>query len=207
MSKFADRLYFLRSENKLTQDGLCDILKEKYNIETNKSMISKYEKGIHEPAFTFIDYVADYFGVTTDWLMGRSDNKYYSDNNIDVRKVPVLKEITNEIQLMSSDNILSYQYTTDDADFCIHVFEDNMRVSGLKLNDLVFIKKQSNLENAQVGLFIINDKPGLYRLFCDEEPYVMLSSDTPWYKPVIMSKKDFKQITIIGRVLSAKVQL
>ena len=205
MSKFADRLFHLRTENKLTQEGLSDILKEKYEIETNKSMISKYEKGIHEPGFTFIDYVADHFGVTTDWLMGRSDNKYYSDN-IQCKKIPVIKTINNEIQLTTGENIISYEYTSDDADFCLKVFEDNMSSIGMKVDDLAFVHKQHDLENGQVGLFILNDKPCIYRIF-KEDTYVMLKSDNTFYNPIILSKKDFKLVTIIGRIISVKFSL
>ena len=205
MSKFADRLFYLRTENKLTQEGLCEILKEKYDLETNKSMISRYEKGIHEPGFTFIDYTADYFGVTVDWLMGRSDNKYYSDN-IQGKKIPVIEIINNEIQLPSGDNIISHEYTSDDADFCLKVFEDNMSSIGMKVGDLAFIHKQSDLQNGQVGLFVLNDKPCIYRIF-KEDNYVMFKSDNTVYNPIILSKRDFKLVTIIGRVISVKFSL
>jgi repressor LexA len=205
MSKFADRLFYLRTENKLTQDGLCEILREKYNLDTNKSMISRYEKGIHEPGFTFIDYTADYFGVTVDWLMGRSDNKYYSDNT-QCNKIPVIEITNNEIQLPPKDNIVSYEYTSDDADFCLKVFEDNMSSIGMKVNDLAFIHKQNDLQNGQVGLFVLNDKPCIYRIF-KENNYVMLKSDNTVYNPIILTKKDFKIVTIIGRVVSVKFSL
>lgn len=205
MSKFADRLFYLRTENKLTQEGLCEILKEKYNLETNKSMISRYEKGIHEPGFTFIDYTADYFGVTVDWLMGRSDNKYYSDN-IQGKKIPVIEIINNEILFPPKNNITSYEYTSDDADYCVKVFDDNMLGIGMKIGDLAFIHKQSDLQNGQVGLFILNGMPCIHRIF-KEDNYVMLKSDNTIFNPIILNKKDFKLTKIVGRVVSVKFKL
>jgi len=205
MSKFADRLFSLRTQNKLTQEGLSDILKDKYDVETNKSMVSKYEKGIHEPGFTFIDYVADYFGVTTDWLMGRSENKYYSDNT-QGKKVPIIKEIAADIQNMSGNNIISYEYTNENCDFCVKVFDDNMSGAGMKTGSLAYIKKQSVLQNGEVGLFLINGQPAIHRII-KENSYVMLKSDNTEYDPIIFSKKDFKQVAIIGKVIGIKFNL
>ncbi len=205
MSKFADRLFYLRTENKLTQEGLCDILKEKYNLETNKSMISRYEKGIHEPGFTFIDYTADYFGVTIDWLMGRSDNKYYSDN-LQVKKIPLVRTINSSGQIVNTDNITSYEYSNEDCDFCFKVTDDNMSAIGMKLGSLAFIHVQQSLNNGDVGLFLIDGSPLFYRFF-EEDKYIMLKPENQICTPAIFSKKDFKQVLIIGKVITVKFNL
>lgn len=205
MSKFADRLFQLRTANKLTQDGLSNILKDKYNIETNKSMISKYEKGIHEPGFTFIDYVADYFGVTTDWLMGRSDNKYYTDSE-QCSKVPVLYSYSNDSNSLVKEDTVAYEITNDTCDFCIRITKDNMIDCGMKVGDLAFIRKQSDLESGQVGMFLINGNTEIYRIIKDDN-YIILKSDNTKYNPIIFTKKDFKHVSIIGRVVSVKFNL
>lgn len=67
MSKFSERLLQLRQESNLTQEELSTNLNVKYGLGINKGMISKYEKGLHVPGFTFVDHAADYFGVTTDY--------------------------------------------------------------------------------------------------------------------------------------------
>ena len=105
MSKFADRLLQLRQEANLTQEELSNSLNLKYDLGTNKGMISKYEKGLHVPGFTFVDYVADYFGVTTDYLMGRSNNKYYDDNTHD-KRIPILGTISAGLPIIAQENII-----------------------------------------------------------------------------------------------------
>jgi transcriptional regulator with XRE-family HTH domain len=75
---FAQRLEQLRKEAGLTQGALGKRLGEKYgaDYDLSQAVISAYEKGKREPQYYMI-YVklADFFGVTTDYLLGVSDKK------------------------------------------------------------------------------------------------------------------------------------
>lgn len=62
-----NRLRQLREEKDLTQEELG----KKLNL--TKANISKYESGKLEPNLETINYLAEYFNVTTDYLLGRSD--------------------------------------------------------------------------------------------------------------------------------------
>ena len=64
---FCERLKLLRNEKKLTQKELA----EKLGLN-NISTISKYESGDSLPSIEIVDKLADLFGVTADYLMGRS---------------------------------------------------------------------------------------------------------------------------------------
>lgn len=72
---FHERLRDLRASRKLTQKELA----EKLGL-TNTSTISKYESGETKPSVEIIDKLADLFGVTADYLMGRSEEKKSSDD-------------------------------------------------------------------------------------------------------------------------------
>ena len=67
MSKFGERLRALRRERDLGQKeiaALCGL---------SPSSIGKYEKGSRTPPPDVISKLADKFGVTTDYLLGKSD--------------------------------------------------------------------------------------------------------------------------------------
>ncbi|MEK4026334.1 MULTISPECIES: helix-turn-helix domain-containing protein [Sporosarcina] len=64
------RLKKLRTTKKLTQKQLA----EKINV-TNVS-VSGYESGNRFPDTDTLQRLADYFEVTTDYLLGRSDNSH-----------------------------------------------------------------------------------------------------------------------------------
>jgi len=65
---FGSRLRKLRNDTKLTAKKLG----EKFGLA--ESTISGYENGNRTPDVQLICKFADFFGVTTDYLLGRTDN-------------------------------------------------------------------------------------------------------------------------------------
>lgn len=68
MSLIGNRMKSLREQNKLTQ---ADLGKK---IGVSAATINRYEKGQCEPDYTTLEKIADFFEVTTDYLLGRSDD-------------------------------------------------------------------------------------------------------------------------------------
>ena len=69
MEKFADRLKQLRLERNMTQEQLGEILGvKKYSIYT-------YEKGRSGPDIDGLIALADFFEVSVDYLIGRTDKR------------------------------------------------------------------------------------------------------------------------------------
>jgi len=71
MSTFCERLSNLRHEKNLTLDDLAN------KIGTTKSTISRYENGMRQPKQDILEALANYFEVTTDYLLGRTNQKYF----------------------------------------------------------------------------------------------------------------------------------
>lgn len=72
MTDFKDRLKELRTEKGLS---LRDLAEE---INTTKSTLSRYETGDGQPKQDIVEALADFFEVTTDYLFGRTNQKYFS---------------------------------------------------------------------------------------------------------------------------------
>lgn len=69
MVKIAERLQTLRKEKKKTQQDMADYLGIKLRT------YQYYEGNDHRPDYETLIALADYFGVTTDYLLGRSDKR------------------------------------------------------------------------------------------------------------------------------------
>lgn len=69
MQKFSARLISLRKERGLTQEDLAKLIHKK------RSTVSGYEIEDKEPEFETICFLAQYFGVSTDYLLGHSDER------------------------------------------------------------------------------------------------------------------------------------
>jgi transcriptional regulator with XRE-family HTH domain len=66
---FGSRLKLLRKEKGLTQQQLADLLK------VGRPTVAGYETKGKEPDFEKIMWMSAFFGVTTDYLLGISNNR------------------------------------------------------------------------------------------------------------------------------------
>ena len=62
------RLKELRDERELTQQHVA------HAIQTTQTNIGRWEKGLNEPSSSFLIKLAHFFGVSTDYLLGISDD-------------------------------------------------------------------------------------------------------------------------------------
>lgn len=74
--QFGDRLKELREEKELKQAELANL----FNI--SPSTIGMYEQNRRTPDFALLNSIADYFGVSVDYLLGRTDIRNYEENTI-----------------------------------------------------------------------------------------------------------------------------
>ena len=65
---FSDRLVLLRKSRRLTQKQLA------LNLQMSELAIQHYEAQRRKPAFDVLLALADYFDVSLDYLVGRSDD-------------------------------------------------------------------------------------------------------------------------------------
>lgn len=78
MSKlsYSERLKKCRNKRKLTQEQLSSLLK------FNRSTYAKYETGENQPDYDTLQKLADFFEVSTDYLLGRTDDPSSSKNDL-----------------------------------------------------------------------------------------------------------------------------
>lgn len=206
MSLFSDRLFTLRKENHLSQEELADNLNVKYGMNTNKGTISKYEDCIHVPGFTVVDNLSDYFGVTSDYLMGRTDDKYYSDN-VGINKIPILGTIAAGSPMSAIENIIGYEYSNDNCDYCLKVKGDSMIGARINDGDIVFIHNQPDIESGEIAAVIIDNEDVTLKRVLKINGTILLHSENPNYKDMIFTKKDFKQVRVLGKVRYFKAEV
>ena len=73
MEEFAKRLKALRLERDLSLDMVVYDLEQKFNIEITKSHLSRWENDKNTPSLRYGAYLAAYYGVSLDYLIGNTD--------------------------------------------------------------------------------------------------------------------------------------
>jgi transcriptional regulator with XRE-family HTH domain len=73
------------------------------DLGISQALLSHYENGIREPKLDFVVKACDYYGVSADYILGRSDKKG-SGEEIEalVKKVHDLSEYTDQLFINSS---------------------------------------------------------------------------------------------------------
>ena len=73
MINIAEKLRELRKVKKVTQQNVADHLEMK--LRSYQYYEQNYETGGHRPDYETLVKLADYFDVTTDYLLGRSEER------------------------------------------------------------------------------------------------------------------------------------
>lgn len=69
-ANIGETLKMLREERDLTMDMLVVDLNQRYQIEINKSQLSRWERNENDPSLALVVKLADYYGVSVDFLLG-----------------------------------------------------------------------------------------------------------------------------------------
>lgn len=86
MASFAERLRLLRTGKNLSQDELGKA------FGLTQSIIAHYEANRKHPSSQIIEQIADYFQVSVDYLLGRSDRPDLNSQGAEPVLVPTPKE-------------------------------------------------------------------------------------------------------------------
>ncbi|MBQ8426295.1 MAG: helix-turn-helix transcriptional regulator [Clostridia bacterium] len=57
----------LRTDKGISQKQLADV------IGVGQATVSEWERSVNEPKASYIEKLADYFNISTDYLFGRND--------------------------------------------------------------------------------------------------------------------------------------
>lgn len=103
--QFQDVFKELRLEKKFSQDKLAK------ELEVSSSLVSKWENSQSTPAPEMLEYIADYFNISVDYLIGRSKFRNLEFNNSETDNILISKiKLLNEeakVSLISVIDALS----------------------------------------------------------------------------------------------------
>lgn len=210
------RLRKLRKEKSITQAELAK------TMSLGESTISFYESNKREPDYNTLQKLAQYFGVSTDYLLGNTDEprpaSIIKESGIDylaralgdqlvnlgeMEPVAVLGRIAAGEPILAEQNIEGVQMTakTDIAGgeyFWLRVKGDSMAGAKIADGDLVLVRKQETLENGQIGVVLVNgDEATIKRVYLRGDQ-CMLVPENAAYQPQVYPAKE---VSIVGEAV------
>ena len=91
-SEFGENLKNLRRSRNLTQKDLGA------KIGLSKAVVSKYENGMGYPSFDVLVRIAQYFGVTTDYLLGVARGKTVDVSDLTDSQIAAIHQLIAEFK-------------------------------------------------------------------------------------------------------------
>lgn len=107
---FAHTITLLRKEKKLTQKEAAE------SLGVSQALLSHYEKGIRECGLSFVVKAADFYGVSCDYLLGRTAERQYDITELNnAASAPSAQNAANVINRRLLDNTAEMIYDSLDA--------------------------------------------------------------------------------------------
>lgn len=191
----------LRLSKELSQEQLAAMTGYK-----DRTSIAKIEAGKVDLSQSKIIEFAKALDVTPSYLMG-----WNSSDDVDLtkikgiipikklRRIPILGQIACGNPILAEENYIGY-FTADDkyldSDFCLYARGDSMTGAEIDDGDLVFIKKQSDVDDGEIAAVLIDDEATLKRVYKIADK-VQLRADNPNYPPIDLDGT--QSVIILGR--------
>lgn len=184
-------------------------------IDITNSLISKLENGVTQKISPFLlKQLAK--GLRIDYrelykIVGYLDDDEKIVPNAEIafnfKRVPVFENISagygaNESEVIDYISLPNYQGTFSGDIFAVQVHGDSME-NTIEDKSIVFIKKESEIQNKKIGAFIVNNQAYLKRYFEDEHG-IFLRSDNREYRDIEIKESD--DFIVVGKYIGSFIK-
>lgn len=198
-----NRLKFLREEKGLFQSDIAKFL------GVSISAVGFYENEKRDMSPDTIVKLANYFGVSTDYLLGKSNNR---NSDVLISKIPILGTVKAGYDWLAEENIIDYITLKENIPnvneyYALRITGDSM-LPLLAEGDLVIVHDQDNVESGQTAVVLINGEEATVKKVVKTNEGIELHAMNPYYPVKKFTFEDMQKIPvkIIGRVKEAKIK-
>ena len=143
------------------------------------------------------------FNCSPAYLMGWEDDAPAKKEG----GIPLLGKIAAGQPILAEEECEFFSPIDDTrADFCLRVRGDSMIGAGIKDGDIVFIRKQESVDDGEIAAVLVDDEATLKRVYVTDDA-VTLIAENPKYKPMVYTKKQCKNIRILGKAVACHTNL
>lgn len=215
MATFSDRIKSLRLQHNLTQNDLAE------KIKVNKQTISQYERGVRRPDFDTLNELCDFFNVSSDFLLGKSDVtvrlldmdslSLLSDNDrisLGKYRIPVVATVAAGEPIFSEESILEWiDYDKDPRGevFGLRIKGDSM-IPRISDGDTIVVDKSAVWEDGDIVVVTVNGNDGTCKRIRKYKDGISLISLNPSYEPMFYTKEQVIElpVRVVGRVMESR---
>ncbi|MEN6291865.1 MAG: S24 family peptidase [Methanobacterium sp.] len=194
-------LFIARKNKGVSQEAVANFL------SISRVTYTRYENGSRHPDNETLVKLADYFGVSTDFLL----EKTKSPHDDHWRWIPILSNIPAGVPMEAIDYIIGYvempidKFPNQDL-YSLRVESDSMEPR-IENGDIVIFRPQSDAETGQVVIVRVNGHEAtLKRLKKMDDGIMLIPNNQPKYEPMFFNKEQIASlpVEIIGVVIELR---
>ena len=212
-----ERLCELRKERNVLQQTVAEA------VGVSRQAYGLYETGKREPDLETLSKIADYFGVTVDYLLGRETHttidttpkatqikdlaiKDEVEMN-DFYPIPLLGSVVAGIPIEAQEDLEGYVYISfhpKEEYFALRVHGDSMINAGIRDNSILIVHKQPYATCGDIVVAMLNGEQTVKRFKMYGEN-IFLMPENPEFEPIpVLKGADF---LILGKVVEVRMTL
>ena len=196
----AKNLKYLRLKNGLSQEYLADRLG--YRSYTT---IQKWETGISEPSIGVLSKLSALYNVDMHTMYSVDLEMDGDESEKKVKHIPLLGTIAAGTPILAEENIEDY-FDLDSsikADFALRIKGDSMIGAHIFNGDIVFLRKQEDVENGEIAAVLMENEATLKKLY-KTNGTIILQAENSEYQPIVIANGNVKIMGKLVAVLSVR---
>lgn len=206
---FDNIMRLMKKQNK-KQKELTDYLGVTKNVFTDwkAGRLKSYQK--------YLPKIAEFFGVSVDYLLGLSvpdidPTNVPDESKTGIRTIPVLGEVAAGIPIDMVTNIEDYEQISTD-EFPANGEYYALKIKGDSMDPVipngstVIFRRQDYVDNGSIAIVCVNGFEATCKKVIRRQDGILLKSLNPTMEPLFFSNSDIEAepITIIGKVIEVR---
>lgn len=187
-----EKLKELRKAKGKTQKQLAEFL------GISQQAYATYEVGTRTPPIDIIEKLADYFGVTVDYILGRNTDPletaiqkagglpYEAEKNA----IPILGRVAAGIPLEAQQEYIGYTFTNfkpANEYFALQVEGESMKNIGIRHGSIVIVHKQDYANDGDIVVALVDGQDATVKRFKRLENAIVLMPENPDFHPIVIT--------------------
>ena len=210
MYNFGDKLKECRRAKNMTLEELALKYNRRFDGGLSKGTLSKYENNKQEPLVSVVTNLTEILDVSSDYLLGRSDNPNpeenpSSANDDNVHNIPVFNSVSAGLGRLADS-------TPDDFVPTFLPYGANpeeyvrINVSGDSMSPLIddgsqiLVRLQPSADNGSVAVVLVDGEEAFVKRLNYGINWVELESINPYYPARRFENADTSRVNVLGVV-------
>ena len=220
--------------NDKTVNRIFDIMKTRNlsaaevsrNTYIKPQVITQWKQGKQKPSADALSKLADYFDVSVDYLLGRTDDPEpipfpggYATHfpnatslaDVTLARIPILGDISAGTGVYADENFEGYEIIDEkdlrglpkDEFIFVRVSGDSMEPTLLS-GDLALIHRQESVDSGALAAILVDNEEGYIKVVEYGRNWIELISDNPKYDVMRFENDEVLRVRIMGKVFASK---